>query len=539
MRNKFFIFLLFVASRCLSQTGWQEWERVYSDENMVVEFQIYFSENSCDDDGKLFKYRTRLTGRYKTRPNYVNWDMNYIDCNNNLAFQQISAELWTTTGGMVDGLIFESLDNCFQASTIIQPYYNVLTSRNKNSETGLMPLSYSVKPLRIDTITFKNLTTLLVTGVYLGKEAEWCWHENSCDGKLIGKGKRLRVKPKVTTTYFVRAEGEGCITECAQISIFVKPIEVVSTSTRTNTNTSTRTNTSTNTSSTTNSTTNTNASTSTDIEQESETCTSIAATGILAPHALCSGDAVVLRVVEGRLEPNSVWAWYAGNDFTKRIGTGDSIVVNPVQKTMYCVRAEGESDTSEQVSTEINILEPSTESFAIVYKGKATVCEGEKVEMEVDNYVIDDDGIWNWYLDSINGKIVASGAFVEFYPLKTSTYYLRRDGTCNASNGSSRTIFVTQHTDISLAHIVRQDTVYRWRNTSLTIRDGVLGKDAKWYWYKDTCTVNKFLGNGDSMKVFVWKATKYFVKGIGPCYETDCIVIKIKPFRSPLKRRKS
>ncbi len=501
-RISIFFFFFFISVYVFSQTGWDEWVPIYSDENMTVELQIYYSDNSCQDEGKLFKYRTRLTGRYKTRPNYVNWDMNYVDCNNNLFYQQINADLWTVAGGMVDGLIFESLDNRFQASYLVQPFYNVLASKTKRFDSGLMPKSYSVKPLRIDTITFNSLTSLLATGGYLGAEAEWCWHENSCDGQLIGKGKIIKVRPEQTTTYFVRAEGDGCITKCVQITLQGTGKESLV------------------------------------ITQEPKKSKSIAATGIIAPHSICPSDSALLKVFEGHLEDSAVWAWYTGDDLGKRLGTGATLYVKPTQKTTYYVRAEGTMDTSEHVQTEINILETSSERFAIIYKGKPVVCEGEKVEMEVDNYVIDDDGIWNWYLDSSSGKIVASGAFVEFYPVKTSTYILRRDGTCNTSNGTSVTIYVNQNSDITNARIITPDTFHKWEKTILTVTGGILGNDAQWYWYKDTCTINKYLGTGDSIAVIVRRRAKYFVMAKGKCSETECVVLRVKPIRLPLKHRK-
>ncbi|HEU4606923.1 MAG TPA: PKD domain-containing protein, partial [Chitinophagaceae bacterium] len=64
--------------------------------------------------------------------------------------------------------------------------------------------------------------TLTVSGGSLGTGASWKWYTGSCGGVLAGSGSSLDVSPAVTTTYYVRAEGDCGTTDCAQVTVDVK-----------------------------------------------------------------------------------------------------------------------------------------------------------------------------------------------------------------------------------------------------------------------------------------------------------------------------
>ena len=508
-RSELFIFLFFSLLTAKSQTGWQEWEKIYNDESMLVELQIYISDNSCDDDGRQFKYRTRLTGQYRTKPFFVSWKMNYFDCNGSLFYMQNATEIWSRGGGYVNGLIFESLDNRFTATGILQTFYDVNTSKSGKTSSGYLPKSYSIKADIIEYAIQENYAELTAKGGYLGPEAQWHWYQNKCKGKgkLLGKGKTIRVSPQETTTYFVRGEGDDWKSECIQITI--PGISDGS-----------------------------GMVVRADTAMEIEIVKSNPPTGIIGQKMLCAGDSALLIVSGGSLGTNANWVWYS-NHSLKRIATGDSVFVKPELKTIYRVRAERYEDTTNSVALELNVMQKSSELFNIIYKGKPLICEGEKVELEVDNFLIDDDGIWNWYIDSCPGTIVATGAFVEFYPEKTTTYHLRRDGTCNSFNCAAYVIRVNKKSSIKNARIIAPDTVYEGEKITLSVAGGNLGKEAKWNWYKDTCLPEKFIGSGETMVIEPRKTTRYFVKAIGLCNETLCIEIEIKPLKPRSKAKKS
>jgi Secretion system C-terminal sorting domain/Ig-like domain CHU_C associated len=63
--------------------------------------------------------------------------------------------------------------------------------------------------------------SLGITGGTLGYNANWQWYSGSCGGTLVGTGAAIAVMPAVTTTYFVRAEGDCNNTACQQVTVFV------------------------------------------------------------------------------------------------------------------------------------------------------------------------------------------------------------------------------------------------------------------------------------------------------------------------------
>lgn len=64
-----------------------------------------------------------------------------------------------------------------------------------------------------------DAVTLRVNGGTLGAGAVWRWYTGSCGGTLVGTGSSITVTPMVTTTYFVRAEGNCGNTACVSVTV--------------------------------------------------------------------------------------------------------------------------------------------------------------------------------------------------------------------------------------------------------------------------------------------------------------------------------
>ena len=61
--------------------------------------------------------------------------------------------------------------------------------------------------------------TLSITGGTLGTNASWRWYTGACGTTLAGTGNTLVVTPAVTTTYYVRAEGDCNTTACQPVTV--------------------------------------------------------------------------------------------------------------------------------------------------------------------------------------------------------------------------------------------------------------------------------------------------------------------------------
>ena len=60
-----------------------------------------------------------------------------------------------------------------------------------------------------------------ITGGTLGTNASWKWYTGACGTTLIGTGGSITVTPAVTTTYYVRAEGDCNTTTCQAVTVFI------------------------------------------------------------------------------------------------------------------------------------------------------------------------------------------------------------------------------------------------------------------------------------------------------------------------------
>ncbi len=172
-------------------------------------------------------------------------------------------------------------------------------------------------------------TTLGITGGVLGTGASWKWYSGSCGGTLVGTGASISVTPLVSTTYFVRAEGDCNTTICKSVVVTVKTMSVAATSATTN---------------------NTN---------------------------LCPGGSATLGITGGVLGTGASWKWYSVSCGGTLVGTGPSIVVSPAVTTTYFVRAAGDCNTTTCVSVKVTVKEKP--SVTITQSNLPNVCQGSAV----------------------------------------------------------------------------------------------------------------------------------------------------------------
>ena len=170
-------------------------------------------------------------------------------------------------------------------------------------------------------------TSLSVTGGSLGTNASWKWYAGGCaSGTSIGTGPSITVTPSVTTTYYVRAEGDCNNTICASVVVTVKTL-------------------------------------------------STAPTGASATSpTICIGGSTNISVVGGSLGTNASWKWYKdGCASGASIGSGTTINVSPSQTTTYFVRAEGDCNNTACASVQVTVNSPSAGG---TLASNRTICAG-------------------------------------------------------------------------------------------------------------------------------------------------------------------
>lgn len=106
---------------------------------------------------------------------------------------------------------------------------------------------------------------------------------------------------------------------------------------------------------------------------------------------ICPNEEVLLTTLGGDLGTDANWVWYENQcgDVNSIIGIGDSIYVSPLYSTIYYVRAESITNTTECVSVLINVLP----SVPVEILSDTIACEGQDFQL-ISNY---QSGTVNWY----------------------------------------------------------------------------------------------------------------------------------------------
>ena len=467
--------ILFYSS--YSQSSWTNPEKIYGDSYITVELSYKISSKSCDQDGRKNKFRYNIIGSLRSYPYYLNWKMDYLDCNGSLYYQEYAVNIGS--GGSL-GTNLESMEYMFISSSLEKPHYDEFTSSNPSARSGLKALPHSKDPESIlgqSEIYRGEFSELTIKGGALGAGANWVWYKERCGDKNVGEGESLKVDPIETTTYFVRAEGKKDTTKCVSFTVVVNQ-------------------------------------------------SSLEPKEIFGKTKICKGESTTLTVNGGALGKGAEWVWYTiGND-PKQIGRGVSITVTPESATTYSVRAEGDLNKTKYAELRVLVLDKSINPVSI--SGNAPICEGEKLNLKVNGGQLSSEATWKWYNINCGGISVGQGESVEIRPSNSGTYFVRGEGDCNNTNCVSVSVTVIPKSYPPL-YISYPNIVYKNHKSTLSVVGGTLGNDAQWIWYKKSKGSDRIVGKGTSVIVRPNQESVYKVRAEGSCNQTTFINAFISP----------
>lgn len=463
----------------LNAQDWTDWKVLYSENNLKVE--VSFKLYNCDSSQKQSKYRYQISGDLFDEPKFLNWKMEYINCDNEVITQQNSVNIGENGD---DGLV-ESMDNVFICSLLQKPFYNVKTSAKEKSSKGVVVIVASKDPKSISgnsSIYRGQSTTLEVVGGELGTNAEWIWYKDVCGSQSIGSGTTINVFPIENTTYFVKAVSNTSQTSCVQITISVNQ-------------------------------------------------NSTPALKIIGNENVCKNGFTELSVSGGSLGLDAEWFWYENNCDGTFIGKGNSIKVSPQQPTLYYVRAEGKLNKTPCVIFKTSITNSSIAPVSIKYTGSNPVCEGANILLNVDGGTLADDAKWFWYRGSCNGVLVGNGSSITISPDNPTTYFVRAEGKCNVTNCASFEINVDKKA-IAAKGIIYPTEIYKNKRITLEVdKPKRSPANTIWQWYRDKCETGKKIGTGPSISIRPKKDETYFVRAENNCSTSECVVLKVTPIK--------
>ncbi len=329
-----------------------------------------------------------------------------------------------------------------------------------------------------DSVCNGSSITLSVNGGSLGGNASWRWYTGSCGGTAAGTGSSITVSPSSGTTYFVRAEGTCNSTVCVSKAIKVNTLSIAATS----------------------------ISTTAD--------------------SICNGNNVTLTRVGGSLGSNAVWKWYSSSCGGTFISSANAITVSPTATTTYFLRAEGTCNNTVCISRTVKVNALSVAANGIT-ASPDSICNGNSVTLMPSGGSLGGNASWKWYLGNCGSTLIGTGNSLTVSPTVNTVYYLRAEGTCNASACVNRQLKVNQPSTAATSINSSVDSVCAGSSVTLTAVGGSLGSNANWKWYSGSCG-GTLVGTGSYIVVNPSATTTYFLRAEGTCNNTTCVSRTVK-----------
>ncbi len=316
--------------------------------------------------------------------------------------------------------------------------------------------------------------TLTASGGTAGDGATFQWYAGSCGGgTLLGTGASITVSPTVTTSYFVRRSGTCNTTTCVSASLTVNQL-------------------------------------------------STAPTTISGNSPICNGGSATLTASGGTAGDGATFQWYAGScGGGTLLGTGASITVSPTTTTSYFVRRSGTCNTTTCVSASLTVNQLSTAPTTI--SGNAPICNGSSATLTASGGTAGDGATFQWYAGSCGGgTLLGTGASITVSPTTTTSYFVRRSGTCNTTTCISESLTVNGNFTAPAA-ISGTNTICLGESTTLSATGGVVEPGTTYQWYANSCGMGAVISTSSSITVSPTSTTTYFVRRTGLCITTACI----------------
>ena len=242
---------------------------------------------------------------------------------------------------------------------------------------------------------------------------------------------------------------------------------------------------------------------------------SIEPKSIVGKLVLDLGESTTLSLLGGYLAQNTTWTWREGGCNGTVIGKGVSITVRPHQTTVYTVQGEGSQPTSCVLAT---LTVPNRNQPATGIMGKPLICAGEQnVQLTLTGGQLTANSKWVWYQDNCDGTPIGYGALISVSPSKTTSYYVRAEGSGGQTDCRVHEIIVAGKSK-SPDWIDGPDRAKAGESFRLSVHGGALAPGAHWVWYSGTMSNKVRLGTGNLYTVDSPYADQtYYVRAEGSC----------------------
>lgn len=158
--------------------------------------------------------------------------------------------------------------------------------------------------------------------------------------------------------------------------------------------------------------------------------------------------------------------------------------------------------------------------------GTTTICNGGSTTLTAvggtEGTGVNSGAGYQWYAGGCaSGGVIGTGNSISVSPSSTTTYFVRRSGTCNTTGCAQVTVTVNQPSSPPSGVNVGTSTICQGSSSTLTVQGGSLGTGASWQWYAGSCGGTS-AGSGTSISPSPSSTTTYFVAAVGSCNTTSC-----------------
>ncbi len=122
------------------------------------------------------------------------------------------------------------------------------------------------------------------------------------------------------------------------------------------------------------------------------------------------------------------------------INEGSSITVSPTTNTTYYTANRGACNTTTCANTTVTVNSLSTAPTSI--SGTTTICAGGSTTLSVNGGTDGTGASYQWFSTSCGGTSAGTGSSISVTPAFTTTYFVRRSGTCNNTSCASTVVSV-------------------------------------------------------------------------------------------------
>lgn len=236
--------------------------------------------------------------------------------------------------------------------------------------------------------------------------------------------------------------------------------------------------------------------------------------------SICLNEGSYVLTAQPGSNPTQI-SWYNGDPTSPsnstKLGSGVSISVSS-SGTYYARREKGECSFSSATNLMVVYGIPST-AFTAATANPQNVCAGSNTTLTATGGTDGTGAVTKWYtMQNGGGTSIGTGASITVSPTVTTTYYVRREGTCGNPTADRSVVVTVKAVPAALTGIQQSTTNPCEGNAiTLTASGGSTQSGETIVWYDGPNGTGTKLGMGSTLPIPNAVAKTYYVRRENGC----------------------